>query len=281
MIISYRHYSLLRNTLTKGVIMKKFILFSILSVLLYSAPGYTMHRRGKEGAWQAVAGERRAQLTVQARAQLRQAVKEREAEREVERIAKAEEAAAARLKALEAAEARKVEREEKAAEEEKLAQLTAQVEQTQQHMDSLTDQILSAYHEEEDGNEGAYAKVQLLEAHAAYAEQVDAQAPAAHKRWSDAYVEWKGIKEEWQEWQETVEDTEEEVKTARKAPKAQKEAAWAKMAAWVAEGEVAKKAWVAEGEAAQYTQTAEEAHRKAPWQRLDEMTYLGDMENSE
>ena len=202
------------HKLTKGDIMKKVILFSILSVLLYSAPGYTMHRRGKEGAWQAVAGERRAQLTVQARAQLRQAVKEREAER----IAKAaEEAAAARLKALEAAE------------EEKLAQLTAQVEQTQQHMESLTDQILSAYYEEEDGNEGAdakvqllgdqisatykrmegdaYAKVQLLEAHAAYAEQVDAQAPAAHKRWSDAYVEWKGIKEEWQE---TVEDTEEE-----------------------------------------------------------------------
>ena len=263
--------------------MKKFILFSILSVFLYSAPGYA----GKEKS--EMAGHMKKPRGGGTTAT------------------------------------------------QKLMQLTAQVEQTQQDMGSLNEQISLAYHEKEDGNEGAdakvqlledqisatykrmegyaYAKVQLLEAHAAYAEQVDAQAPAAHKRWSDACVEWKGIKKEWQEWQEAGEDTEEEAAaeeataTKKRAPgtqeeeeaaqkpaaakanaqwqkataarKAQKEAAWAKMAAWVAEGEAAKKAWVAEGEVAQYTQTAEEAHRKAPWQRLDEMTYIRDMENFE
>ena len=212
MIVSYNIYSLLWKTLTKGNIIKKLTLLIALSALSYSAPGYTAGSEAdtkeemgaafgaEEGAWQAAPAQKPA--AAKANAQWQKVTR------------KAEE------------------------EEEKLAQLTAQVEQTQQDMKYLNDQILLAYaEEEEDGNEGAdakvqlldaqisamyermegaaYAKVQLLKAHAAYAEQVDAQAPAAHKRWSDAFVEWNGIKKEWQEWQEAGEDTEEEEEEER------------------------------------------------------------------
>ena len=55
MIVSYSIYSLYGN-LTKGEIMKKLTLFSILSVLLYSAPGYTA-RRGTADMDQSLRGK--------------------------------------------------------------------------------------------------------------------------------------------------------------------------------------------------------------------------------
>ena len=61
MIISYSLYSLLKETLTKGDIMKKFILFSILSVLFYSAPGHAGKRRGGTKAAAVKAAELRSE----------------------------------------------------------------------------------------------------------------------------------------------------------------------------------------------------------------------------